>query len=378
MRTLSLLLALICGSGLSLAVTAQAPSVEDELQPGPAEGVHDPDTGPLDQAGVQEPHPAVPDPAAVPAQLPHFQEVLRLIRGNLGGVTEQELNEALVDGLLRGFHPRVLMLTGEEVLEPAVEDQPLGQVKVYQGAFGYLRVRRVSAQLPRLLADALEDLRGPQRCEGLILDLRAAAGQDYRAAAAAADLFVPAGKPLVEWDDQTFSSTDPGQPEPELPMVVLVNRETAGAAEALAGALHESGPVVLIGSRTAGLAHALRSFRLDSGHELQIAGAPVHVGQDRSLADGLTPDLELASQPDHERAWLEDPYHVPVGTQAVGTSTRQRFDEAELIRRHNGDTDPPASRPLAKPAPPALQDPALVRALAVLTGLARVRGGIRR
>ena len=331
---------------------------------------------------AQAPDPAVTDPPPAAAELPHFQEVLRLIRGNLEGVTERELNEALVDGLLRAFHPRVLLLTAEPAPEPAPTYGPVDPLKVYQDAFGYLRVRTVSADLPRLLAAALEDLRGSPQREGLILDLRAADGQDYGAAAAAADLFVPAGKPLVQWDDQALSSSDPGQAEPQLPMVLLVNRETAGAADVLAGALHESGPVVVIGSRTAGRAFALRSFRLESGHELQIAGAPVRVGQDRSLADGLTPDLEIASQPEQERAWLDDPYHIPAGTQAAGAATRRRFDEAELMRQHNGDADPPGSPPRAtagsETAPTVLQDPALVRALAVLTGLARVRAGIRR
>jgi len=219
----------------------------------------------LTVVNAQEPAPAATSPSPAAAEIPHFQEVLRLIRGNLEGVTEQELNEAMVDGLLRTFHPRVLLLSADPTPEPTAEGDALGRVKTYEAAFGYLRLRTVSSDLPRLLAAAVEELRASPQLQGFILDLRAAGGQDYHAAAAAADLFVPAGKPLVQWDDQALSSSDPGQPEPELPLALLINSETTGAAEALAGALHESGPAVLIGSRTAGAAFAMRSFRLEDG-----------------------------------------------------------------------------------------------------------------
>jgi len=256
-------------------------------------------------------------------------------------------------------------------------------LKTYQDMFAYLRVRAITPELPRLLSAALEEVRGTPRYEGLVIDLRAADGQDYHAAAATADLFVSAGKPLVQWDDQTLTSSGPGLPQPVLPVALLVNSETVGAAEALAGALRESAPVVLIGSRTAGRAFAMRTFQLDGGQQLLIAGAPVRVGEDRSLAEGVKPDLEIASDPAAERKWLEDPYQVPEGAEAAGVANRRRFDEAELIREHNGDSVVGSETSSTvtgarQPDSRVLQDPALVRALAVLTGVACVRGGIRR
>lgn len=335
------------------------------------------------QVASEEPSPVVTDGASERDPSPHFQEVLRLIRGNLAGVTEQELNRAMVDGLLRAFHPRVIMVSPETNPEPAASIEPLGPVKTFQDMFAYLRVRAITSDLPRLFSAALEEVLGSPRYQGLVIDLRAADGQDYHAAAATADLFVSGGKPLLQWDDQTLTSSGPGLPQPVFPLALLVNGETGGAAEALAGALHESAPAVLIGSRTAGRAFAMRTFRLDGDQELLIAGAPVLVGEDRSLAEGVDPDLEIVSDPAADRKWLEDPYHVPEGTEAAGVANRRRFDEAELIREHNGDSvSGPGAAAAAggarQPASPVLQDPALVRALAVLTGVTRVRGGIRR
>jgi hypothetical protein len=127
----------------------------------------------------------------------------------------------------------------------------------------------------------------------------------------------------------------------------------------------------------------MRTFRLDGGQQLLIAGAPVHVGENRSLAEGVKPDLEVVTEPAADRKWLEDPYHVPEGAEVVGVANRRRFDEAELIREHNGGSvmeggTTGTAAGARQAGSRVLQDPALVRALAVLTGVARVRGGIRR
>src|SRR5512134_3424989 len=46
---------------------------------------------------------------------PAFQELFEVIRTNLAGVSEAELNRVMVDGLLAGLHPRVLLAAADGV-----------------------------------------------------------------------------------------------------------------------------------------------------------------------------------------------------------------------------------------------------------------------
>ena len=49
--------------------------------------------------------------AAETNDLPHFQELFRLLRANLPEASDEELNRAAVQGLLDHFYPRVLLVT---------------------------------------------------------------------------------------------------------------------------------------------------------------------------------------------------------------------------------------------------------------------------
>src|SRR5438477_100862 len=80
----------------------------------------------------------------------------------------------------------------------------------------------------------------------LVLDLRFADGRDYKAAANAADRFLSTEQPVLDWDEGTVRSTAKADAI-KVPVAVLVNQETGGAAEALAAALRETDAAVLIG-----------------------------------------------------------------------------------------------------------------------------------
>jgi carboxyl-terminal processing protease len=178
-----------------------------------------------------------------------------------------------------------------------------------------------------------------------------------------------------------------------VPVVVLVNHETAGAAEALAALLRETGAGLILGGRTAGRAMVTRDFPLSSGGRLRIAIAPVTLGGGGALpAEGVKPDIGVAVSPEDERAYYENAFVVlpktntlagarppsanpPGGTNQI--SRRVRLNEAELVREHQEgmDRDPDTDSPPRAPEPvkPLVTDPALARALDLVKGLALVR-----
>lgn len=313
-------------------------------------------------------------PAAEPDSFPHFQEVLRLLRANLEGVTEEELNRALVEGLLDHFHPRVLLVTN--TLAPPAPTNHVLQRQIYEPAFAYLRLGSVGAGLAAQLDAALDSLRATNTLRGLILDLRYTDGEDYRAAAEAADRFTSLERPLLRWQDTQIRSTAKTNAI-SLPTAVLVNPETRGAPEALAAILREIGPSVAVGRTTPGLAAAAVTFPLGENRELRIASATLTVGDRLMLTNGVVPDITVDVSDEDERAYYEGKTPPTPAPAAAARTAVPRVNEAELMRRRRGNSTEgtsgealPTPPSASAPAVPAVADPALARAIDLLKAVA--------
>jgi carboxyl-terminal processing protease len=124
---------------------------------------------------------------------------------------------------------------------------------------GYIRVFHFQETTAQELKEALADLQG-QGIRGLILDLRGNPGGSFKAAVQAAELFLTEGlivqtkAPRHIKDYNRPYEVKGGNPllASAIPIRVLVDGETASAAEALAGALKERGRAILFGQPTYG------------------------------------------------------------------------------------------------------------------------------
>jgi hypothetical protein len=220
--------------------------------------------------------------------------------------------------------------------------------------------------------------------------LRYARGDDYAAAAGTADLFIKKDLPLLNWGNGLVRSKEKTDAI-SVPVAVLVNRSTAGAAEALAAALREAGAGLILGGKTAGQAMVAQDFPLKNGDRLRIATAPIQLGDGSAMSwQGLKPDIAVEVSPEDERAYYVDAFKVPArGDFSAGTglsttnppgstnrpARRPRFNEAELVReRREGisEADLMGSRD-REGDKPIVFDPTLARALDLLKGLAVVR-----
>lgn len=334
---------------------------------------------------------AVVSLAAGAAEWPPFDEVYGVIRSNLVGVAEADLNRAAVEGLIGQLGSKVVLSRGKEALPEAERAKPdLAGRRLFDRTLAYIRVKRVEHGLGELFRAALADLAAPDQVEGLVLDLRFADGADYGEAGRVADPFVKVSCKLLSWGDEAFETTAKTNAF-DRPVMVLVNGETRGAAEALAAALRHADVALLIGSVTAGQASLFREFPLTTGQRLRIASAPVRVGEGREISSaGIMPDIEVAVRVDDERLFLDDPYRtIP----RSGEESRQasasvfgrgpdpslRVSEADLVRMKREGQDLgggafPQPRVAVSEAPPIVTDPALARALDLLKGLAVLKG----
>lgn len=168
---------------------------------------------------------------------------------------------------------------------------------------------------PGLATDVLRALRAlGEGLVAIVLDLRNNPGGDLGAALALAETFVPDGAPLArvrEHDGDERVVLARGGVRHAEPLVVLVDRRTASAAEVLASALQANGRAVIAGERTYGKTSVQRIVAApggDGGLRAEVArwGAP----DGNAPAGGVTPDVELlppldepASDPWLKTAW---------------------------------------------------------------------------
>jgi carboxyl-terminal processing protease len=332
--------------------------------------------------------------AGVPDKEPfNFQEVYELLKTHLAGATEAELNQAAALGLLEQLASKVSI-----VGEPARGGTDSGinapvTSSLFDRHYGYIRINRLGGDVGSDFRAAFDQLQATNVLKGLVLDLRYTGGQDYAAAVALADCFFSTVEPLVDWGEGWRSSTSKTNAI-TLPVALLVNRRTTGAAEALAGILRYREIGLVIGTNTAGQASMAREFTLKSGQRLRLAIAPVKVADGRELPfTGIKPDIAVEVSPEDELAWYDDAYKVVARSVRSGDSVtnelaaastnrppRRRMNEAELVRMNREGQSVDREFPFTnapgrtfEPPVPVVNDPALVRALDLLKGLAVVQ-----
>jgi hypothetical protein len=333
-----------------------------------------------------EPTPPGPGPA------PDFPQVFDLLRAHLEGFSEAELNRAAVDGLVTALSPKVALVSTEADANAGGEKGPgekllVSKSGLFDGEIGYVRISRVEEGLAQAVRDACAKAAGTNALKGVVLDLRYAGGDNYAAAADTVDLFLKKERPLLDWGKGVVRSKEK-EDAIGAPVAVLVNHETAAAAEALTAVLRATGSGLILGGKTAGQAFVAEEYPLKNGQRLRIAKAPIQLGDGTALSSqGVKPDIQVEVNPQEERAYYLDAFKEPAsgnlmsrGTlsltnQVSGTNRtrRPRFSEAELIRERRDGLLPELD--LAGGAAtekPLVRDPVLGRALDVLKGLAVV------
>ncbi len=136
----------------------------------------------------------------------------------------------------------------------------------------------------------------------VLLDLRDVASGDMPEAVRAANLFLKGGT-IASLEGQTVSkqifTADPAKAvAPTAPLVVLVNRGTAGPGELLAAALLDNKRAQLVGEHTFGEGVQQKLFELPDGAALILSIAKYESPSGKRLQDdGVTPDVLVAEAP---------------------------------------------------------------------------------
>jgi carboxyl-terminal processing protease len=204
------------------------------------------------------------------------QTVSNLLRGEAGTtvtVTAQRPD---------GSEPKTYRITRANIQLPV-----LPYYDMLDDSTGYILFERFVDNCSREVRLALVDLveRGATR---LILDLRSNGGGSLAEAVEIVNLFVPKGETVVETKGRLPQAshtykTRHAATQPDMPLVVLVNGQTASAAEIVAGALQDLDRAVIVGTRTYGKGLVQVPRDLPYGANLKVTTSKYYIPSGRCI-----------------------------------------------------------------------------------------------
>jgi carboxyl-terminal processing protease len=215
------------------------------------------------------------------------------IRDLLAGVAGSSVNVAVVRA--RRAEPQKVVITREVVGIPPVTD------RMMEDGIGYVKAEALTKGKAQEIAakiNAVEKL-GAKK---ILLDLRNCAEGNEGEGIAVANLFLNHGTITYlqgqKYPREAFNA-DPAKAITTLPVAVLVNRGTAGAAEIVAGAILENARGDVVGDKTFGDGSVQETIELQDGGALFLSVAKYYSPSGKAIQDeAITPNVLVADADD--------------------------------------------------------------------------------
>lgn len=210
-----------------------------------------------------------------------------------------------VVALIKGEEGTQVMLTivreGEtDYLEIPVErrkvESPTVSYEMLDDVTGYIQITEFDDVTVDQFADALATVKG-SGMQKLILDLRANPGGSLTAVVDIARMLLPEGMIVYTEDKYGHRNeyTCDGTRELGMPMVVLVDMNSASASEILAGAIKDHGAGTLVGTTTFGKGIVQQVIPLSDGSAIKVTISSYYTPSGQNIHDvGIEPDVECA------------------------------------------------------------------------------------
>lgn len=172
--------------------------------------------------------------------------------------------------------------------------------KVLDSNVGYLKISEINFNRKNLqeVYDAMKKIEGTK---SLIIDLRDNGGGGSEVGPVLESYFIPSGKPILQFtkrDGNTVTDSTIMRLEGksyDRPVYILVNRNTASAAEAFAFVLQQHKKARVVGERSAGAAYKNEWFAIDDENFVSVStAAPSIPGKNISWElEGIQPDIKV-------------------------------------------------------------------------------------
>ncbi len=206
--------------------------------------------------------------------------------------------------VVRGY-----LTSKQEELEFDVErrrvETPTVEYEMMDGDIAYIQIAEFDSVTVEQFEEALTSAKAAN-AKGLVLDLRSNPGGSVGAVVRIARMLLPAGRIVYTVDkyghEESYDCD--GSNEIDIPMVVLINGNSASAAEILAGAIKDYGVGTLLGTQTFGKGIVQQIFTLSDGSAMKLTVSHYYtpLGNDIHKV-GIEPDQIVEFDRD---AYLED------------------------------------------------------------------------
>lgn len=212
----------------------------------------------------------------------------------------------------------------------------------------YIRVDDFTESTPDQFSKAVEKAISAG-AQYLVFDVRSVNSGLVSSAATVLDRLVGSGDMLyVEYNDgskETLYTSN--SRETDIPMVVLVNESTAGAAEFFAAGLRDFGKAKIVGMQTAGVGSLQKIYKLDDGSAIQLTIGKYYLANSKTAweGSGVVPDhmVSLDYTPDFSNLSAIDPGFdaqfakaIEVASASISTNGEDQPAENSSEAENNG------------------------------------------
>lgn len=196
-----------------------------------------------------------------------------------------------------------------EMIEKDVVTENIVFKSVYSenmDGIGYIQISSFDENTGNEFVEAYNKLR-EENITGLVVDVRDNGGGIYDEAIKIAKVLVPKGLIVYTEDKDGNRKSDNSEGDGiDIPLVLLINEESASASEILAGAIKDRGCGTLVGKKTYGKGVVQGWYMIGDGTSIKITIAKYFTPSGVCIQDiGIEPDVEVENTSAYKDLQLE-------------------------------------------------------------------------
>ncbi len=181
-------------------------------------------------------------------------------------------------------------------IKPETLNSPSITYNMVENGIAYMKISVFSNTLSQQIKFAITEL-SKQNMNKLLIDLRDNTGGYLEQAYESAELFLEKGKvvySLVDKSNKIKKVKDETEEKQNIPVIILVNGNTASAAEIFAASLKDSYGANIVGKTTFGKGKVQHTYSLDSGGLVKYTSSKWLRPNGQCIDNiGITPDYDI-------------------------------------------------------------------------------------